>query len=103
MMPASFVWRSVIRSGAVPEIDGHKGRGHSYAIALRNREPQAALRGDNQSAFFTRLRFSAKSAMAEILVPNWCDPPNPPAPLADRHSGGARQKKRKSRFPVNPL
>jgi hypothetical protein len=39
----------------------------------RNRAPQAALRRDNGSAFFSRLPFSAKSAMAEILVSDFRD------------------------------
>src|SRR5262249_32368843 len=35
--------------------------------------PREALRGDNGSAFFSRLPFRAKSAMAEILVSDQCD------------------------------
>jgi hypothetical protein len=39
----------------------------------RNRAPHAALRRNNRSAFFSRLPFSAKPAMAEILVSDLCD------------------------------
>ena len=39
----------------------------------RNRAPQAALSGNNGSAFFFRLLSRAKSAMAEILVSDLCD------------------------------
>src|SRR5262249_25953262 len=62
---------------------------------LARGERQAARGGDNGSAFFSRLPFPAKSAMAEILVSDWCDNrpriagasgPSPPNALRRRTS-----------------
>jgi hypothetical protein len=69
-------------------------------------------RGNNGSAFLSRLPLRAKSAMAEILVSDFCDDrTRTPATAAGRshlrHRPGEadvrRKEKRKSQFPVNRL
>jgi hypothetical protein len=94
-------------------------------LVSRKRTPQAALRGNNGSAFFSRLPLRAKSAMAEILVSDSYDDRPPPFAeggnwpeerpdagnggrafafaLADPISGRRQAKKRKIRFPVDRL
>jgi hypothetical protein len=72
--------------------------------------PQAALRGNNGSAFFFRLHSRAKSAMAEILVSDLCDcrPPLLVGGLFHCHPGIIRMPNRRiplggaSRAPPSP-
>jgi hypothetical protein len=64
---------SALAGADMPVCKGGARAAEIHMLLPRNRAPQAALFANNRSAFLSCLPFSAKSAMAEILVSDLCD------------------------------